>query len=435
MKASKSLCLQCLFTCLLLFIAARVKADDSGILDRIIRLPKSEMTVYKLLSKITEETGYLFIYDSKLVDNERTVKLKGGKQTVRQAIYSIIGNDNLKLRSVDKHIIIYRPETALSISKEEGLCRDSTLSFTLEGTLIDQLSGEPIPYATVGAEGSSIGSVTNQNGSFRLHLPDSLRNGRIRFSHLGYVPQTTDASLLAGRNGTFALEPKVIPLQEVIVRIVNPVRLLREMLQFRKKNYSKVPVYLTSFYREGIEQKNRFVSLTEGIFKIYKASSSTPEKTDQVKLLKMRRITNQAVKDTLIAKMKSGIHASIELDLIKSLPDFLLPDSKECVYVYTSSDLAVIDNRLAHVVSFEQRPSIKYPYYCGELYIDSENSALLRARFELTPRYIHKAANMLVEKRSRNIRIIPQKVVYTVSYKPWKQTYYIHHVRGDLHLK
>lgn len=247
MKASKSLCLQCLFTCLLLFIAARVKADDSGILDRIIRLPKSEMTVYKLLSKITEETGYLFIYDSKLVDNERTVKLKGGKQTVRQAIYSIIGNDNLKLRSVDKHIIIYRPETALSISKEEGLCRDSTLSFTLEGTLIDQLSREPIPYATVGAEGSSIGSVTNQNGSFRLHLPDSLRNGRIRFSHLGYVPQTTDASLLAGRNGTFALEPKVIPLQEVIVRIVNPVRLLREMLQFRKKNYSKVPVYLTSF--------------------------------------------------------------------------------------------------------------------------------------------------------------------------------------------
>ena len=92
------------------------------------------------MSKLSLIHIYLFIYDSKLVDNERTVKLKGGKQTVRQAIYSIIGNDNLKLRSVDKHIIIYRPETALSISKEEGLCRDSTLSFTLEGTLIDPVS-------------------------------------------------------------------------------------------------------------------------------------------------------------------------------------------------------------------------------------------------------------------------------------------------------
>lgn len=204
MKASKSLCLQCLFTCLLLFIAARVKADDSGILDRIIRLPKSEMTVYKLLSKITEETGYLFIYDSKLVDNERTVKLKGGKQTVRQAIYSIIGNDNLKLRSVDKHIIIYRPETALSISKEEGLCRDSTLSFTLEGTLIDQLSREPIPYATVGAEGSSIGSVTNQNGvsgficpipsetaGFAFHIWATYRKPRMH----PYLPDETELLL------------------------------------------------------------------------------------------------------------------------------------------------------------------------------------------------------------------------------------------------
>lgn len=119
--------------------------------------------------------------------------------------------------------------------------------------------------------------------------------------------------------------------------------------------------------------------------------------------------------------MKSGIHACIELDLIKSLPNFLLPDSKECVYVYTSSDLAVIDNRLANVIYFKQHPGIKTPYYCGELYIDTEDGALLRAQFELIPRYIHKAANMLVEKRSRNIRIIHQKVVYTVSYKPWNK--------------
>ena len=31
--------------------------------------------------------------------------------------------------------------------------------------------------------------------------------------------------------------------------------------------------------------------------------------------------------------------------------------------------------------------------------------------------------------------MIPQKVVYTISYKPWQGTYYIHHIRGDLHFK
>lgn len=42
---------------------------------------------------------------------------------------------------------------------------------------------------------------------------------------------------------------------------------------------------------------------------------------------------------------------------------------------------------------------------------------------------------MFVERSTRNIRIIPQKVVYTISYKPWQGTYYIHHIRGDLHFK
>lgn len=44
MKTLKSLSLQYLFTCLLLFMAVRVKADGSGIFDRIIRLPRTEAT-------------------------------------------------------------------------------------------------------------------------------------------------------------------------------------------------------------------------------------------------------------------------------------------------------------------------------------------------------------------------------------------------------
>lgn len=42
---------------------------------------------------------------------------------------------------------------------------------------------------------------------------------------------------------------------------------------------------------------------------------------------------------------------------------------------------------------------------------------------------------MFVERSTHNIRIIPQKVVYTISYKPWQGTYYIHHIRSDLHFK
>ena len=93
---------------------------------------------------------------------------------------------------------------------------------------------------------------------------------------------------------------------------------------------------------------------------------------------------------------------------------------------------AVIDDRLAHVVYFEQKENINSALYRGELYIDTENNALLRAHFEINPKYIKQATGMLVEKKSRNLKITPQKVIYTVTYKPYNGQYYINHVRGDL---
>ena len=43
---------------------------------------------------------------------------------------------------------------------------------------------------------------------------------------------------------------------------------------------------------------------------------------------------------------------------------------------------------MANVISFEQRDFINSPLLKGNLYIDSENSALLRAEFEIHPKYV-----------------------------------------------
>lgn len=427
---------------LLLMTAIPLRADDKGdkdknVLERLIHIPKSKETVYELLGKVSERSGYLFIYDSNIIDNEQVVKIPGGKCSVREAIYRITGDRSLNLRVIGNHILISRPVQEIAVKEELPVLPDTIAYFTLEGILRDKYTNEPIPFATVSvSDDGSIGNVTNQAGEFRLRLPDTLNRSRINFSHVGYQPYQIESSLLAERYSMLTLEPKVIPIQEVVVRIVNPLRLLREMEEKKSINYSQEPVYQTAFYREGIERKNKFVSLTEAIFKIYKGSYTQRTTTDQVKLLKMRRISNNQERDTIIAKMKSGINASMQLDIIKDAPDFLIPESDvNYPYVYAHSDITVIDNRMANVISFEQREFITSPLLKGNLYIDSENSALLRAEFEIHPKYVKNAANMLVEKKSRNLKIIPQKVVYTVSYKPWNGIYYISHVRGDLHFK
>lgn len=418
---------------ILLFFSYEMKADGGEVLERIISLPKMKGTVYTLLGKVSEQSGYLFIYDSKLVRNDSIAKIKKGERSVRQAIYDITGNSHLNLKVVGKHILITpslekKAIAAVPVATEP-------IIHTLTGVLLDGQTGDPISYASVVLRKSATGSVTNQNGEFRIHVPDSVLHSTVVFSHLGYITQELDVSALLGWNNTLSLEPEVISLQEVLIRVVDPKKLLCEMLEKRSENYFSEPVYLTTFYREGVQLKKRFQRLTEAVFKVYKPSIQNEFATDQVKLLKMSRIDNLDSKDSLRVKISAGISACLQLDIMKSLPDFLTAGLEEDVFDYTFGGVTYVDNRCVNIVRFEQKKNISDPLFCGELYIDSENSALLQAQIEIQPKYIKKAANIFVIKKSRDINLIPQKVTYTISYRPSEQTYYIHHIRGDLYFK
>jgi hypothetical protein len=207
------------------------------------------------------------------------------------------------------------------------------------------------------------------------------------------------------------------------------------MLEKRMINYSQKPVYFTTFYREGVQYKQKFRSLTEAVFKIYKSPVQSLYAREQVKLLKMSRITDGLEQDTLIARMSGGIDACLQLDIINHLPDFLLADAHKDVYAYTSADVTIVGDHLVNVISFEQKKEVKEPLYCGELYIDSDNGALLQAQIRIHPRYMKQATDMVVQRQARRMKIVLQELTYTISYKPWNGTYYINHVRGDLHFK
>jgi hypothetical protein len=436
MKLPVSYMLICLLSGLSPLQALSVQATNDDILTRKIDLPRSKGTIYELLEKVTGHSGYLFIYDSRVIQNEKRVTLKKGSYTVKEAICEITGNHQLALRVIGNHILIELPGKKKEEPPPAVEKKDSASSFiTIEGSVFDKYSNDPIPFAGIGIPSEAIGTITNQNGDFRLRIPDSLKQADVYFSHIGYIPQTISVTTLAGRPNTLSLEPKVISLQEIIVRLINPHKVITDMLSDREKNYAKEPVYLTSFYREGVELKKGFINLTEAIVRIRKTpfSEHSVEK-DQVKLLKMRRISNQEVKDTIIAKMKSGVDATLLLDLIKNPPDFF-DEPYRFLYNYAHTDITVIDNRMANVIVFEQKNDVKDPLYRGELYIDNENNALVAAHFEIHPKYVEKAVGMFIERKSRNLDIKPQKITYTVTYKPWNNTYYISHIRGDLHFR
>ena len=405
------------------------------ILDREIQLPKIKETTYELLNRITDLTGFFFIYDSDVINSEKKVNFPGGKYTVKQSIALITRDPNVQIKIIDRHILLYKKEISLppetkSIPAEK---KDSANFIIAKAVIKDAQTKEPVPFVSASIEKTGIGTVTNQSGEFMLKIPysDSIQN--IQISHIGYNQRIIPVELFVNNQVDIYLQTKMVPLQEVIIGLVNPQKIIREMLNNRSVNYQNEPVYFTSFYREGIEKKNTIVSLTEAVFQIYKTGFESSAE-DQVKLLKMRRVSNSNEKDSFTLKMRAGIDASLRLDIMKYLPDFFELND-ENPFDYTKIDMTVADSGLAHVIAFEQKTGIKEPLYRGNLYIDSNNSALLAANFEINPQYIDKAADIFVLKKSKGVDIKPENVNYSVHYKYWNGKYYLNHLRGDLTFK
>lgn len=423
-----------LFLIVLQFPFNSVIADNGDVLEQKIQLPKKKESVYNLLKRVSNSSGLLFIYDSNLIDNNKTVKIDKGEYTIREAIYNIIGNRDMQISVIDGYILITPPDRQLTQKNDSVSTVKQNTHFTFKGVLRDRLTNDPIEYGSIEVAGYSTGTITNEEGEFQLILPDSLIHSKIRFAHLGYESKEMDASLLINKHISISLNPRIIPLQEVIVRVVNPKDILNQMIENRDRNYASDPVNITAFYREGIKYKNKDIELTEAVLKIYKTGVFESPFSDKAKLLKMRQINDDKHIDMLDIKMKSGIQSCFQLDLVKNPIDFM-DIEHENIYTYIYTNITVLNDKNVYVISFEQKPTVKEPYFRGELFIDAENHALVQAVFEIHPDYVKKASDLLIVKKSKKLDIAPQRIAYIVSYKPFGDTYYINHVRVDMHFK
>ncbi len=392
-------------------------------LDHIILLPTAKGSVYDLLQMITEKSGYHLIYDSNLIDNKQERKIKQRQRTIAQAIYEITGKQNLQLSVKDKYILITSLQTTPHANNH------------INGILLDEDSKLPIPQGTIHIQGASWGTVSNQNGEFHIHIPDTLRNSQLIFSHIGYKQLTMDIKALTDMTPVVHLTPHIIPMQEVIVRIKDPQKLLNGMMAQQEKNYFSDPVCLTTFYREGIKYKKKLLDMAEGILYVYKPYIKSISPKEQVKLLTNNRITFRTAKDSLIAKISGGIYSCLTLDAITHLPSFLQPDESNNGYIYFFSDITLLNDRSTYVIHFTPKEESIHDFYEGEIYLDAETLALIQVKFNIHPRYIKQNGYKLIKQRSRHIKITPKEARYTLSYKRWGNKYYINHVRGDLHFK
>lgn len=79
----------------------------------------------------------------------------------------------------------------------------------IKGVVKDSLSGEPIPYVNIWVENETIGTTSEENGSFSLDIKEEKV---LVFSALGYESKKSSS-----KNEIILLKPKVFELKEVVI--------------------------------------------------------------------------------------------------------------------------------------------------------------------------------------------------------------------------
>lgn len=97
-----------------------------------------------------------------------------------------------------------------------SLSAGSSAQIDLRGTLFDAVTNDPIGFATVYLDGTSIGNVSADDGSFRIKVPAGRETATMIVSHLNY--RTIAVSLTAqAQNLDLHLRPKAAVLTSIEV--------------------------------------------------------------------------------------------------------------------------------------------------------------------------------------------------------------------------
>ena len=307
--------------------------------------------------------------------------------------------------------------------------------FTVSGVVRDRNTKKAIEYVNVSAVGTNVGTITNEDGEFTLKINNSLNVKEIQLSRLGYI----NALVTINRNDkeakTFFLSPESIVLSEVLVfSWRNPRDLVKAAIDKVEDNYSMKSEMLTGFYRETVQKRRSYITISEAVIEIFKAAYNLPPDRDQVRVLKGRKLISPKLSDTLSVKFLGGPNLGVFLDVVKN-PDVLLDHNTLQFYAFKMLEATSVDDRLQFVVEFEPQMITEYPLYTGKLYIDRETLSFTRAEFNMDMRDKQKVTNTILRNKPAGLRFTPEDVSYIVTYKQHGDKTYLNYIRNELKFK
>ena len=129
----------------------------------------------------------------------------------------------------------------------------------LEGLVKDAKTGEAIPFVNIALVGETIGTVSDENGEFKLSIMNTALAKNIAFSSVGYTAKQFKVSELVNQRNEISLDPADIKIDEVVITDKSEAgkKILRSALQNIEKNFIHQPYSYLGTYTSTVKKGSK----------------------------------------------------------------------------------------------------------------------------------------------------------------------------------
>jgi hypothetical protein len=311
-------------------------------LEQRVSVTARDQPVARVLNDLQSRYGIPFAYFGALEALERKVTVAFRDQPLRMVLDSLLARSPLTY-GVRGDQIVLKPAAPPAAR-------------LIAGTVTDGATGQPLAFAAVRLVHASAGTVANEAGKFRFHLPAQPEKDTLVISRLGYRNVTAAvATLLQSGQTHFALAPDTLQLAAVTVAAapLTAAQLVDSAVAFIESNYPSAPYNLNLFYRETLREGDAYVLLAEAAALLYDDQGYGEPRgrfgNEKVKILEARGIRYQPV--TGANRWVNHLSATLEHNAVKYRESYLknrrharytrLPDEAwngKPVYVVTAAN-------------------------------------------------------------------------------------------------
>ena len=300
---------------------------------------------------------------------------------------------------------------------------------TVSGIVTDQQTHQPLPHVSVTAE--RVGTVTNEQGRFTLKL--NSQTTALTISLMGYLSERV-AIEGDGQHFDIQLHPTVVMLNEIVVREISAEAIVNAARAKFHTNYSLFHTSYKGFYREVMQKRRQYISISEAVVDLYKTGYDEDIDLDAVAIRRGRRMINIKSSDTLAVKLKGGPTLPIFGDVVKNAELLFYPDDLSN-FRYTFEGEEKLDERLHYIIRMTPEGTKPYALFYATLYIDELSLAITRADLQLDLRNRAQATRSMLVYRPIGLHFTPLELTFNIFYRTEGGTTYLSYIRNVLRFK